>query len=129
MIEPFIASAGDEVASIAAIDDYVSKRFLATGWIAGDAWLAANPALAAKFAAVMKQTAEWANGHRKESAEILLKYTKMTPEIVARMNRATYGTALEASLLQPVIDNAAKYGNFPRPVDDDRVDLERGEVG
>lgn len=116
LIEPFIANAGDDVVSIAAIDDYVAKRFLATGWIASDAWLAAHADIAAKFAAVMKQTAEWANGHRKESAEILLKYTKLTPETVARMNRATYGTVLEPALLQPVIDNAAKYGNFPRPV-------------
>jgi NitT/TauT family transport system substrate-binding protein len=116
LIEPFIAGAGDDVASIAAIDDSVSKRFLATGWIAGDAWLAAHPDLAAKFIAVMKQTAEWANTHRPDSALILLKYTKLTPEIIARMQRATYGTALEPSLLQPVIDNAAKYGSFPRTV-------------
>jgi NitT/TauT family transport system substrate-binding protein len=116
LIEPFIAGAGDDVASIAAIDDSVAKRFLATGWIASDAWLAAHPDLAAKFVAVMKQTADWANSHHKESAAILLKYTKLTPEIVARMQRATYGTALEPSLLQPVIDNAAKYGSFPRPV-------------
>jgi NitT/TauT family transport system substrate-binding protein len=116
LIEPFIAGAGDEVASIATIDDFVSKRFLATGWISSDAWLAAHPDLALKFAAVMKQTAEWANVHRPESALILLKYTKLTPEIIARMQRATYGTTLEPSLLQPVIDNAAKYGSFPRTV-------------
>jgi NitT/TauT family transport system substrate-binding protein len=116
LIEPFIAGAGEDVVSIAPIDDYVSKRFLATGWIASDGWLAAHPDVAAKFAAVMKQTAEWANTHRKESAEILLKYTKLTPEIVARMNRATYATSLETRDLQPVIDNAAKYGGFPRPV-------------
>jgi NitT/TauT family transport system substrate-binding protein len=116
LIEPFIAAAGDDVASIAPIDDFVAKRFLATGWIASDAWLAAHPDVAEKFAAVMKETAEWANVHHKESAAILLKYTKLTPEIVARMQRATYGTALEPGLLQPVIDNAAKYGSFPRPV-------------
>jgi len=116
LIEPFIAGAGDDVASIAPIDDFVSKRFLATGWISSDAWLAAHPDLAVKFAAVMKQTAEWANTHRPDSAQILLKYTKLTPEIVARMQRATYGTALEPGLLQPVIDNAAKYGSFPRAV-------------
>jgi NitT/TauT family transport system substrate-binding protein len=116
LIEPFIASAGDEVVSIAPVDDYVAKRFLATGWIASDAWLATHADLAAKFAAVMKQTADWANGHHAESAAILLKYTKLTPEIVAHMNRATYGTALEPALIQPVIDNAAKYGSFPRPV-------------
>ncbi len=116
LIEPFIAGAGDDVVSVAPIDDVVAKRFLATGWIASDAWLAAHADVAAKFAAVMKQTAEWANGHHAESAAILLKYTKLTPEIVARMNRATYGTTLEPALLQPVIDNAAKYGSFPRPV-------------
>ena len=116
LIEPFIAAAGDDVASIATIDDFVAKRFLATGWFASDAWLAAHPDIAAKYAAVMKQTAEWANTHHKESAAILLKYTKVSPEIVARMQRATYGTVLDPALLQPVIDNAAKYGSFPRPV-------------
>jgi NitT/TauT family transport system substrate-binding protein len=116
LIEPFIASAGDELVSVAPVDDYVAKRFLATGWIASDAWLAAHADLAAKFAAVMKQTAAWANAHHAESAAILLKYTKLTPEIVAHMNRAIYGTALEPALIQPVIDNAAKYGSFPRPV-------------
>jgi hypothetical protein len=40
----------------------------------------------------------------------------VSPEIVARMQRATYGTVLDPALLQPVIDNAAKYGSFPRPV-------------
>jgi NitT/TauT family transport system substrate-binding protein len=116
LIEPFISSALDDTVSIAPIDDYVAKRFLATGWIASDAWLAAHPDVAQKFAAVMKQTADWANGHHAESAAILLKYTKMTPDVVARMQRATYGTALDPGLLQPVIDNAAKYGSFPRPV-------------
>jgi NitT/TauT family transport system substrate-binding protein len=116
LIEPFIAGAGDDIVSIAKVDDFVAKRFLATGWIASDAWLAVHPDVAIKLAAVMKQTAEWANAHHAESAAILLKYTKLTPEIVARMNRATYGTALEPALIQPVIDNAAKYGSFPRPV-------------
>jgi NitT/TauT family transport system substrate-binding protein len=116
LIEPFISSASDDTVSIAPIDDYVAKRFLATGWIASDAWLAAHPDVAQKFAAVMKQTADWANGHHAESAAILLKYTKMTPDVVAKMQRATYGTSLDPGLLQPVIDNAAKYGSFPRPV-------------
>lgn len=116
LIEPFIAGARDDVVSIAPIDDYVAKRFLATGWIASDAWLAAHPDVAARFAAVMKQTADWANAHRKESGEILQKYTKMSADTLAHMNRATYGTTLDARDLQPVIDNAAKYGSFPRPV-------------
>ena len=116
LIEPFIAVGADDIGSIATIDDYVAKRFLATGWFASEAWLTAHPDLALKFAAVMKQTADWANKHHAESAAILLKYTKVTPEIVAKMQRATYGTVLAASDLQPVIDNAERYGGFPRPV-------------
>ncbi len=64
----------------------------------------------------MRQTAEWANTHRRESAEILLRYTKVTPEVASKMTRATYGTALDPSLLQPVILKAQKYGAFQRPV-------------
>ena len=116
LIEPFIAAAGDQITPVADVDDNVAKRFMATGWLASDAWIAAHPDVAAKFAAVMRQTAEWANAHRKESAEILLRNTKLTPEVAARMTRATYGTVLDPALIQPVIDNAQKYGTFPTPV-------------
>ena len=116
LIEPFLTAAGDQIAPIAAVDDSVAKRFMATGWFAGDAWLQAHPDVAARYVGVMKQTAEWANAHRKESAAILLRYTKLTPEIAAKMTRATYGTALDATLIQPVIDNAQKYATFPAPV-------------
>ena len=116
LIEPFYASAGSDVQLVANVDDWVAKRFLATGWLASESWIAAHPEAAAKFAAVMKQTSEWANAHHKESAEILLRYAKLTPEVAAKMVRVTYGTTLDPSIIQPVIDNAAKYGTVARPV-------------
>jgi len=116
LIEPFLTAAADDVTPLVAVDDYVAQRFIATGWLASDAWLQAHPDVAARFAAVMRQTAEWANAHRSESAEILLRYTKLTPEIAAKMTRATYGTALDPALIAPVIANAQKYGTFPAPV-------------
>jgi hypothetical protein len=60
----------------------------------------------------MHQTALWANTHHAESAEILRRYSKITPEVMATMVRSTYGDAprLEAPMLQPVIDVAVKYG-------------------
>jgi hypothetical protein len=33
------------------------------------------------------------------------------------MERATYGTTLDPSLIQPVIDVIAKYGILERPID------------
>ena len=50
----------------------------------------------------MRQTAEWANAHHKESAD--------------KMTRAMCGVALDPALIQPVIDNAQRYGTFPHPV-------------
>jgi NitT/TauT family transport system substrate-binding protein len=116
LIEPFLSAASDQVAEVAPVDDYVAKRFLATGWLVTDAWLQAHPDIAARFAAVMQKTAEWANTHHKESAEILLRYTKLTPDVAAKMTRVTYGTTLDASLITPVIANAQKYNPFPTPV-------------
>lgn len=116
MIEPFATAAGDVARPIGTPDDSIAKRFLATGWLASDAWLKAHPDVAQRFAEVMRQTADWANGHRKESAQILLRNLKLAPEVAAKMQRATYGTTLEPSLLQPVIDNAQKYGGIERPV-------------
>ncbi len=116
LIEPFFSAASDQVQVVATVDDYVAKRFLATGWLVTEPWLAAHPDLAARFAAVMQKTADWANTHHKESADILLRYTKLTPDIAAKMTRVTYGTALDPSLITPVIANAQKYNPFPIPV-------------
>ena len=116
LIEPFYAAASDQVQIVAPVDDYVAKRLLASGWLASDVWLQAHPDLAARFIAVMQKTADWANTHRKQSAEILLRYTKLTPSVAARMTRVVYGTTLDASLIAPVIVNAQKYDPFPTPV-------------
>lgn len=114
MIEPFVTAAGADFQAVANPDDFVSKRFLATGWLVTDTWLQTHADVARRFAAVMKQTALWANAHQHESAEILLRYTKLTPETAAKMVRATYGVNLEASTMQPVIDSTQKYGSLKR---------------
>jgi NitT/TauT family transport system substrate-binding protein len=116
LIEPFVAGAGDNVSYVADIDDWVSKRFLATGWLASESWLAAHPDVAQKFMAVMRRTADWANAHHKESGDILLKYVKLTPELAGKMIRPTYGTTLDPKDMQPVIDNSQKYTTMPRAV-------------
>ena len=51
----------------------------------------------------------WGNAHHQESAAILLKYLKLDPAIVDKMNRVVYAVSLDPRLLQPPIDTAAKY--------------------
>jgi NitT/TauT family transport system substrate-binding protein len=111
--EPFLEAAKPQVKFVAPVDDAIAARFMSTGWIATDAWIKAHPAEAAKFAEVMRAASVWANAHQKESAQILLHHTRITPETAATMSRVTYATVLDPKLLQPSIDAAAKYSTAP----------------
>jgi len=107
--QPFLAAAKNDTKAIAPVDDAIAPRFMSTGWVATDAWIAAHQSVAAKFAAVMHQTAQWANSHQRESAQILLHYTKISPEIATTMTRVQYALTLDPKLLQPPLDIASKY--------------------
>ena len=54
------------------------------------------------------ETAGWANKNQSESGAMLTKYTKIT--VAPNMKRTIYADKLEPSLVQPLIDAAAKYG-------------------
>jgi hypothetical protein len=65
-----------------------------------------------RFAAVIHDTAVWANKNPQKSGEILAKYTKLEPSTIATMARVHYAEQLTPALMQPLIDVAAKYNGF-----------------
>jgi NitT/TauT family transport system substrate-binding protein len=95
----------------------VAPRFFIGLWIARTEWLKANPDLARRFADAIYETGRWANGHRDESAAILAKYAKGDPAVFRTMRRATYtGSALDARLIQPILDAGTQTGMLSSPV-------------
>jgi hypothetical protein len=61
----------------------------------------------------MRRATIWANMHQDDSSAILARYTKLSTETSRTMTRATYdSTPLTGTMLQPVIDAAAKYGTL-----------------
>jgi NitT/TauT family transport system substrate-binding protein len=116
MTEPFITNARDVARPLANPYDAVALRFITAGWIATDGWLQKNPDTARRFVAAMRKAHDWANTHPKESAPILVRYTKMTPEMVDRMTRVVFGTALDPQMIQPVLDAGNAAGVIPRPM-------------
>ncbi|HVA27879.1 MAG TPA: ABC transporter substrate-binding protein [Candidatus Baltobacteraceae bacterium] len=110
MVEPFVSSASATTRSLGDALDGVGTTFLLLGFISTDSWLAAHADAAASFASAIDKAAVWANAHGKESTALLLRHLKLKLEIASTMARPVYGTRLEASLLQPVIDDALKYG-------------------
>ncbi|MGA2393616.1 MAG: ABC transporter substrate-binding protein, partial [Candidatus Lustribacter sp.] len=86
----------------------IGSHWLIGAWFTTSSWALAHPDLARKFLAVLVRTARWANGHHAESLKILEQYNKRT--FPSNMARTTYAETLDPALIQPVIDNAAKYG-------------------
>ena len=109
VIEPFLTAGAADLHILSRAAESVAKRYQATGWIASESWLASHADVALRFGTAMHRTALWANSHHKESAAILLKYLKLDPTIVDRMNRVPYAVTLEPRLVQPPINTAAKY--------------------
>ena len=91
----------------------ISPHFQIGAWFATKDWVAAHPAAAKKFVAIMKQTARWANTHHDESLKMLNDASKT--QFPTTMHRATYGENLDAAMFQPVIDSAAKFGAIAAP--------------
>lgn len=109
---PFLGRAKDQVRVFGNSEAAIGDRFLVIGWISTDTWLQKNPELAKRVVGVLAASATWANGHPKESAEILGAYTKVRSDQIESMPRAIYDdhARLNVNLVQPVIEAAVKYG-------------------
>ncbi len=110
MTEPFVSAAEETTRSLGNVLDSFGSPFMITGYCARMPWLVANAAKAARFVAVIRDTAAWANTHHSESGAILARYAKLDPSVLATMARSTYGLVMAPAMVQPVIDNSAKYG-------------------
>jgi NitT/TauT family transport system substrate-binding protein len=85
----------------------VANQFQIGAWYCTSSYAAAHPEVIRRFANVMAETARWANAHQGESGQILAKWTKLTVD--PAMPRVIYGERLHPTLMQPLIDVAAKY--------------------
>jgi NitT/TauT family transport system substrate-binding protein len=115
-VEPFVTAQKDLIRSLGSVLDGVGPRYMVIGYLASDSWLATHADVAARFVRAMREASQWGNTHRVESAAMIERIMHVDPTVGATMNRATYGTDLDPSLMQPVLDAALKYGILERPV-------------
>jgi NitT/TauT family transport system substrate-binding protein len=108
--EPTLAITNGKYRVISLADHNVAPSFMVAGWTTTLGWVQKNPTLAKKVTATLLETARWANANHDKTAAILSKYSKLPLETAQRMHRSYYGEKLDAALMQPVIDAAAKYG-------------------
>ncbi|MGA2396314.1 MAG: ABC transporter substrate-binding protein [Candidatus Lustribacter sp.] len=94
----------------------VAPRWLTSVWFSTDAYVQQNPDATRRFVGAIRQGALWSNSHLAQSSAILAKYTKLDPDLAARMTRDQQGTVLDPALLQPNLDVLARYNALPNPV-------------
>ena len=95
----------------------IAPRWTEGVYVSSKAWVTAYPDAAHRFVQAMVEAARWANTHRTESANMLAPFARVDPAVFMAMTRATQGDALSATLLQPPIDVAVKYGQLKTPFD------------
>jgi NitT/TauT family transport system substrate-binding protein len=100
-------SLGDALGAIAAI-------FMADAYVVRPDWAAAHADVVQRFRRVVETANGYVNTHLAETAPLVSELTKIELSNVARMNRSMLGTSLDPTLVQPLIDAAAKYGAISR---------------
>lgn len=110
--EPFVSVAMKTGRVLADCFEAISKHFLIAAWCTTPQWAKDHPDLVNRFASVMLHTAIWANKNQTKSGELLAKYTKVDPSVIATMARVRYAEQMLPALMQPLIDVSAKYNKF-----------------
>jgi NitT/TauT family transport system substrate-binding protein len=93
----------------------IAPRYANSAFFAERSWAEANPEAARRFARAMQETARWANKHHAEAQKILAGQMKVPLSTITGAIRIVYADSLQAKLVQPPLDAAARYGLI-RPV-------------
>lgn len=105
--EPMITQNAAAVKLLATPYSAIADTFPISVIITTRAWLAQNREVAKRFVAAVYDTARWANRSRPQTAVMLAKYTQLDLDIIKRMHRTQFATALEPAQVQAVLDAAA----------------------
>jgi NitT/TauT family transport system substrate-binding protein len=109
--EPFlhISLQSGQIRVLSKMFDAIAPQFMQNGWFTTTDTLRKNPTIAPRFAQAILETARWANRNHAASAQILKKFSRITPEVIDTMTRATFSERFDPALFQAIIDASAKY--------------------
>ena len=116
MSEPFLTASKGVLRALGSPYDAIASRFITSGWLASDEWLAKNADVARSFADAMRKAHAWANANAKSSVAIFSRITKISPDLASSMQRTVWASTLDPQLIQPVLDIAASSGMIPKPM-------------
>jgi NitT/TauT family transport system substrate-binding protein len=112
IVEPFFSRARNDIDQIGynyiAVND--GKPFQTLGIVGNTNWIAANTAVAQKYAGAIHAATKWANANHDLVVPMLAALTKMDSSVITAYPRVVFAESNRPSLVQPVIDMMVKYG-------------------
>lgn len=93
----------------------IAKRFMVAGWFVTKDYLAKNTDTVKRFNDAFLQAAQYTDTHHAETVDLLASYSKLKPETIKSMVRATAGKVVDPKDIEPVIAAGVKYGVFDKP--------------
>jgi NitT/TauT family transport system substrate-binding protein len=116
LAEPVLSSARASMREIGNPYAALATVWYTNVWFATADWLTKNTALAHRFVRTIERAGVWANAHQSETGAMLLRYSKLSSDVVATMTRTVFADKLDLNRIQPVLDTAAKYGVLKTPI-------------
>lgn len=107
--EPYISESKATSRLLAFPYSAIAPTFLTSGFFASNAFVKAHRDTVNRFAAVIRQTAAWANKNQPQSGAMLAAMAKLDASVVAKMSRVVYADTLTAAMVQPNIDLLAQF--------------------
>jgi NitT/TauT family transport system substrate-binding protein len=111
--EPYFSQSKNETRVLGKAFDGFGPRWMIDGYVATQAWIAANRDVARRFARARSEGAAWANRHQDQTAVFVAKAMNLDLAVVRSMARATFFEKVDLAAIQPVIDVGVQYGALP----------------
>ncbi len=90
--------------------DSIAKRFQVSGFVANADTVAKAPDTMSRFARAMHESIVYCNAHLEATVDLVSSYSGVPAAVIAKATRVIDPEYNEASLIQPVLDLAVKFG-------------------
>jgi NitT/TauT family transport system substrate-binding protein len=116
MLEPMLTSSLSSGTTRTLGDAFsaIANTFMFAAYVGRPDWASQNADTVHKFLRVLSAVTADTNAHPTETAALMADVTKIPLPIMQKMRRVVNATTLEPSLVQPLIDAAAKYHMITR---------------
>jgi len=111
VVEPFLTitkSQGNKVIAWCFVD--TAPKLMIAAYFTSEQYATQNPQVVQGFTAAIEKSLAYAADHPDEARQMLLTYTKITPDVVAKVTLPTWSTTISRESVQTLADLSLQDG-------------------